>query len=553
MPYRSLKTLRVVLAVAFFCATAALFLDYREIGVRGIAAEVLYLQFVPSFLSFLQGMTLAAAGFLVVLAITLLFGRVYCSTICPLGTLQDAVSRIMVPGRSRKRRTYAFSSPYPVIRYGILLLTVAGLVAGSGLGLTLLDPFSNFGRIMSNLVRPVLLAVNNAAAPVAELLGSHALYRVRWPAMSPAAVGAAMAILVLTGWLAARNGRLYCNTVCPVGTLLGLFSRLSLVRIGFDHAACSSCGRCERACKAGCVDFRNRTIDHSRCVSCYNCLTVCPDNALHLDMRLGNHSGKHRKPYRTARKATENTSSKGMKTMSATGRRTVLLGLGSGMLAACGLKLFPLRALAALPPGFVQSRPTVIPESKTTAVSPPGSRSLEHFTSRCTACHLCVSACPSRVLEPSFLEYGPLGMLQPHMAFAEAHCNYDCTICSEICPTGAIEPLTQEEKRRTQTGVAQFIKKNCVVYTDNTNCGACSEHCPTKAVHMVPYHNESGRRLVIPEVNQSLCVGCGGCEHACPTRPYRAIYVDGNPVHKQAEKPVVKALEQPVDEEDFPF
>lgn len=179
---------------------------------------------------------------------------------------------------------------------------------------------------------------------------------------------------------------------------------------------------------------------------------------------------------------------------------------------------------------------------------------VEHFTSRCTACHLCVSSCPSRVLAPSFLAYGLSGVMQPQMWFEAAHCNYDCTICSEVCPSGATLPRTREEKQRIQTGAARFIKENCVVHTDNTNCGACSEHCPTKAVHMVPYPNPSGHKLVIPEVNESLCVGCGGCEHACPTRPFRAIYVDGNPVHKRADKPVEKKLEPlPDTGEDFPF
>jgi len=93
-----------------------------------------------------------------------------------------------------------------------------------------------------------------------------------------------------------------------------------------------------------------------------------------------------------------------------------------------------------------------------------------------------------------------------------------------------------------------------VVYMDNTDCGACSEHCPTKAVDMVPYPNPVNKRLKIPEVKPKYCIGCGGCEHACPTKPCKAIYVDGNPVHKLAKKPVVKKIEEKVDDnEDFPF
>jgi formate hydrogenlyase subunit 6/NADH:ubiquinone oxidoreductase subunit I len=203
---------------------------------------------------------------------------------------------------------------------------------------------------------------------------------------------------------------------------------------------------------------------------------------------------------------------------------------------------------------IIQSKPTTIPVRVTSPVSPPGSGSIAHFTGACTACHLCVSACPSRVLVPSFLEFDFLGMMQPRMNFHSGHCNYDCTICMNVCPTGAILPLTAEKKKLTQIGVAKFIKENCVVYTDNTDCGACSEHCPTKAVDMVPYPNPVNKRLKIPEVKPEYCIGCGGCEHACPTKPYKAIYVDGNPMHKLAQKPVVMKIEENLDNNaDFPF
>jgi len=523
MALRHLKPLRVAIALAFLALTAFLFLDFREIGAGRLADGVLFLQFVPSLLHFLEKASLGAAGFIAVLAITLLFGRVYCSAVCPLGVLQDGISR----AAGRKRRRYAYAKPHNALRYALLGLTALAFLAGSGLPLNLLDPFSNFGRILSNLVRPLVLAANNLAVPLFELAGSHALYRVQWAAVAPVFIGAAAAVLLLAGWLSARHGRLYCNTVCPVGTLLGLVSRVAPFRIRIDGDACGRCGRCERVCKAECIDFAAGTVDASRCVGCCNCLAACPDNALGF-------AAPHRRATETDG---ENP-----------GRRKFLIAL-----AAAGLGLGATEAEAALPPGFVQSRPTSVPEKRTGPISPPGSRDVAHFTSRCTACHLCVSACPSRVLAPSLLEYGLSGVMQPRMSFQSAHCNYDCTFCSEVCPSGAILPLTKQEKQRTQVGVAHFIKENCVVHTDRTNCGACSEHCPTKAVHMVPYLTENGRRLVIPEVDADICVGCGGCEHACPTRPYRAIYVDGNPVHKTAKKPIIKELKQPDATEDFPF
>jgi formate hydrogenlyase subunit 6/NADH:ubiquinone oxidoreductase subunit I len=167
---------------------------------------------------------------------------------------------------------------------------------------------------------------------------------------------------------------------------------------------------------------------------------------------------------------------------------------------------------------------------------------------------LCERLPVSGPLVPSIFEFGLQGIMQPRMNFRAGHCNYDCTICMDICPSGAILPLPMEQKKLTQVGVTKFIKENCVVYTDNSDCGACSEHCPTKAVDMVPYPNPANKKLKIPEMKADYCIGCGGSEHAGPTRPYKAIYVDGNPVHKLAKKPVVKKIEVNVDSnEDFPF
>jgi NAD-dependent dihydropyrimidine dehydrogenase PreA subunit len=141
------------------------------------------------------------------------------------------------------------------------------------------------------------------------------------------------------------------------------------------------------------------------------------------------------------------------------------------------------------------------------------------------------------------------GMFQPRLDTVAAYCTYDCTICGEVCPTGAVLPLALEEKKLTQLGKAKFVKENCVVETQKTDCGACSEHCPTKAVHMIPYQG-----LFLPEVRDQYCIGCGACEFSCPTVPYKAIYVDGNAVHQKAEKPKEEKLEQKVDTgSDFPF
>jgi formate hydrogenlyase subunit 6/NADH:ubiquinone oxidoreductase subunit I len=163
---------------------------------------------------------------------------------------------------------------------------------------------------------------------------------------------------------------------------------------------------------------------------------------------------------------------------------------------------------------------------------------------------VCVTACPTHVLVPEFFDYGLEGIFQPRMHYASGACTYECTICGEVCPTGAIRPLPVEAKKLTQIGKATFIKDDCVVAVKKKDCGACAEHCPTKAVHMVPYEG----KLVIPEVNQDLCIGCGACEHPCPTTPNKAIYVESNLTHLLAKKPEIKQAQPAVNlDAGFPF
>ena len=532
MRLEQLKRIRVGVSLCLFIATTSLFLDFRNWFAPVSSSTVLYPQFVPSLLKFLHGAAFGATGFLMVMLLTICAGRVYCSTICPLGTLQDLIGYI---SRKLKRRAARFLLPHNLLRYSFLGLTVILMIAGSNLLLNFLDPFSTFGRIITNVVRPLGIVINNSGASVVEKFGVYALVREHWAAMAPLSTGIALAVLLLLVWLAAFHGRLYCNTICPVGTLLGLVSRFSFLKLRMDGDSCTNCRRCAAVCKADCIDLVAKTVDMSRCVGCYNCLAACKTDSIGF-------SGRGRSVFGpgSGRKTTDPE------------RRGFLLNSGVYLLALTGLG--DQGSVSENIRKIIQSKPTTVPLVRTSPVSPPGSVGVDQFSSICTACHLCVSACPPQILMPSFLEYGASGLMQPRMNFQTGHCTYECTICGDVCPAGAILPLTVEQKKLTQTGVAKFIKENCVVYTDNTACGACSEHCPTKAVNMVPYANPLGKPLVIPDVKAELCVGCGGCEHACPTRPYKAIFVDGNPVHKLAQKPVVKELDQKVDyKEDFPF
>jgi len=303
--------------------------------------------------------------------------------------------------------------------------------------------------------------------------------------------------------------------------LLGLISRYSLFTIKMDSSSCTKCGKCSFACKSNCISVKDLSVDQSRCVACYDCISVCPESSIHYVRSFG------------ARKAPAVTDGSKRDFIG----KTMLYGL-----ALAGLSK-NVRAQSGK--GKLAGQ---IPNIKKHPVTPPGSVSIKHFTDCCTACHLCVSTCPTGVLQPSFLEYGFTGMSQPRMDYNVEYCNYECTKCGEVCPTGAILPLTVEEKKLEQTGQVHFVLHKCVVYTDNTACGSCSEHCPTQAVKMVPFKDG----LTIPQTNVEICIGCGACEFACPVRPNTAIFVDGNKMHRVAQAPKEEELKVE-DNGDFLF
>jgi polyferredoxin len=498
-----------VATVVFLLATL-FFLDFGNTIPPRIISAVLALQLGPALVAAFGSPGLALFGILFVLATTLLVGRVYCSHLCPLGVLQDLF--IWTAKKKYTHRKYPFSKPAYLIHYALSVIMIAAALAGSMLLLNLFEPFSNFGRILSDLVRPIIVLFNNA---IASLLSGQRIYVLYEISLNGVALQVFVTTVLFLGGLfllSFKYGRFFCNTICPVGGILSVLSRASLLRIVFKDEECIDCGLCERVCRARCVDAKNRRVDFAACVGCFDCISSCPTDGLSYGIRWK--SSPRSEPLDT-------------------GRRNVLLSASTGMLCF-------LRA-PQIPPATANE--------KGTPIVAPGGQSIERFTHRCTACQLCVSTCPSHVLQPSFLEFGLTGIMQPRMDYSINYCTYDCSLCGQVCPTGAIEPLSLDEKKLVQIGKAHFVKEDCIVETKKTDCGACSEHCPTKAVRMVPYG-----KLFLPEVDNQYCVGCGACEHACPTKPRKAIFVQSNAIHGVAKKRQDIKMEPAVSTpKDFPF
>lgn len=486
----------------FFLSATALFLDFTG-TVHAWLGWIAKIQFLPALLA------LNVAVIVVLLLLTLLLGRVYCSVICPLGVFQDAVSWLHSRSKKGKNR-FSYSPEIKWLRYTFLAILIIAFICGIGSIVALLAPYSSYGRIASNLFAPIYKWGNNLLALIAEHADSYAFYSTDvWIKSLPTFIIAAVTFVVIVV-LAWRSGRTYCNTVCPVGTVLGYISKFSIFHPVIDAEKCKNCSLCSRRCKTSCIDYKNHKIDYSRCVACMDCIDNCKHGALKLKRRF-------------AKAKTDSSVKDTVSTAQIDSARRSFITATAIATTTAVVKSQEKKVDGGL--AVIEDKK--IPE-RATHIVPAGALSARNFTNHCTACQLCVSVCPNNVLRPST---DLAKLMQPEMSYERGYCRPECTKCSEVCPAGAINPISVAEKSSIRIGHAVWIKKNCIPLTDGVECGNCARHCPSGAILMVASDSSNPDSVKIPVVNMERCIGCGACENLCPARPFSAIYVEGHEVH----------------------
>ena len=350
-----------------------------------------------------------------------------------------------------------------------MVIFILAMISGLGAWAALIAPYSAYGRIASNLFAPLWQWGNNFLAYLAERADNYAFYETEvWLRSLPTFIIATVTfiILIILAW---RNGRTYCNTICPVGTFLGLISRFSVFKPVIDTSKCNGCGLCARNCKAACINAKVHEIDYSRCVDCMDCIDKCRQGAIRYTRRKTNKA-----ETQTNQPVVDKPDRRKFFTVSA------LLATSAALKA---------QEKVQLPDKKVDGGLAIIEDKKkpdrTTPITPPGSLSAANFSQHCTA-----------------------------------------------CPTGAIRPITKADKTAIQIGHAVLIQENCIVNRDGVTCGNCARHCPTQAILMVAKDPNDPDSPQLPVVNEEKCIGCGACENLCPSRPFSAIYVEGHEQHR---------------------
>ena len=477
MKQKHLKNIRIAVAAVMF----VLFFGVG-IGIRQLNA-VLVTQFGPGLLSLTSAFFVdVLAAVVLITVVTLLFGRIYCSVLCPLGILQDGIA-FLTHWKKWKWNRYRFLDTRPV-KYSVFLFVLILGAAGVMLPFIALLPSSNFFTLVSNVFLRIFGTVDpetvNEFGSVEHSARETGALFARFSVNPPAAAFFfSLGVFLIVAAMAAWRGRLYCNTLCPVGAVLSLLGRAPLYRISLSQSMCVSCGMCEAACKGGAISAKAKSVLAENCVMCFNCIGACKRGGVTLEKR----------PKMAAFSLS----------------RRHFIGAAGGVVAGAGAAMIARKLENAMP------RPSTEP------AMPPGAGSAKRFHSKCVGCGICIRECEGHVLVPSVTQYGLAGFMQPVVDYSRGSCVYDCNRCSNVCPPNALLPLSLAEKQRTRIGIASVEPDSCV------GCGICASKCPAKAVEIV--FGADGRKSAV--VSADHCIGCGVCQHVCPMPNGPAITVSG--------------------------
>ncbi|NLN62299.1 MAG: 4Fe-4S binding protein [Myxococcales bacterium] len=454
---------------------------------------------------------------LIVLVIALFTGRSFCGWVCPMGTLNHAVSET-APGLSAAKKIKANQPARPRhFKYFLLLFSLGAAFFGSALG-GLFDPISLVTRGVALTLLPIFNFLASLLIETTAGTASHTAQQLSDSAhdLLSGIVVHANGLLVLGGiWLTLIFAailfanryvpRLWCRWICPLGALLGLAGRFGILALHKDESRCTQCKRCEKICSGAASPMPGKPWLRAECDLCLNCVAVCPENALSFGrVRDRAHPQREEAPHPNLK------------------RRHVLTSAAAGMLAVPALRSGSITSS--------QGRPH--PD----CIRPPGAMAENDFLARCIRCGQCMKICPTNALHPAFDEAGLEGLWSPVLIPRIGACEPTCTLCTQVCPTGAIKRLHEDDKtgqngkQMVVIGTAFFDQGRCLPWAMGTPCTVCEEFCPQspKAIWLEEVErvvNGKTVKLKLPYVDPSRCSGCGACENACPVNDRAAIRV----------------------------
>lgn len=439
-----------------------------------------------------------------ILVLTILLGRIFCGFICPFGTIHHAVGTFKPALKGSRMVQANLKTSDQKIKYVILILLLVAAVCGLNAA-GLMDPIAFLFRSLALAVLPGLGAglrsifeimaasdfkILNLAGYGAEILVSP-IFGYNQPAYQTAwFIGFIFLVILLLNRI---RPRFWCRTLCPLGALLGIFSRISILKLEKYAQKCTACNLCLKHCQGAASPRPDQEWETAECLMCLNCFNVCPEDA--LAFRFVWSLERNRQPD--------------------IGRRALLGGLTVGI-------SFPL---------FARLDGSIDKDPDPRLIRPPGSLPEKEFLELCQRCGLCMKACPTNVINPTLGEAGVAGFWTPRLIMTQGYCDYTCTLCGSVCPTGAIQEITVDEKIKQpiKIGSAYIDRGRCLPWSGNAPCIVCQEVCPTspKAVYLkadvVATSDQKSLNVHLPFVDLKRCVGCGICENKCPVRGLPAI------------------------------